>query len=309
MYDDHRFLSKKKTASIQAQRKSIRKDFEALFPGISEAFPEHFPPEIFTFEEFKWAFSVYNSRVWLESKHTPTSILPLIEVFNYAHESSVRFLPTEEGILQVIATKDIDEGEEIFLSERRLSNRDLLKFFGFVLERNHAESFPVGVGLDKDDRLYGNKKETLHRRGLRNGQHYELSEKDIDPNLLFALRVYHVTLFDFDELENVFENKPVSLQNEKKVANTLIELCETTLRQYPTTAKKDKVLLKETLSSRHRNAVILRRGEKRILFKTLQRARSALGQVENQWDFRSIDILNEKALKNFVIPETGIEIM
>jgi len=171
-----------------------------------------------------------------------------------------------------------------------MNNRDLLELYGFVLDKNPLDSVTVGVGLDKEDSLYGNKKEALHKRGLKNGQFYELTEKAIPEDLIYALRVYHVSVFDVDSMNLALQNQPVSLQNEKKVAQTLIDLCQSTLRNYPTSAKQDKELLHTTLSPHHNNAVRLRRAEKKILFRTLQKARSVLKQVQSNWDFRSMDV-------------------
>jgi len=43
----------------------------------------------------------------------------------------------------------------------------LIEFYGFVLLKNSADNWQVGLGLSKEDQLFGNKKMLLEDRGLK----------------------------------------------------------------------------------------------------------------------------------------------
>jgi len=249
------------------------------------------------FSEFLWAFAIYGSRNWYKSEKFFSPIFPLIETFNYREEASVRFEENKNGVLELFATEDIEKGEEIIICEGKLRNKDLLENYGFVLEKNEHNSLDVGVGLEEGEQLYGNKKELFHEIGFKNGQTFPLSEEKIPEDLLVALRIYHTTVYDLEDVRNALENKPVSMQNELKVAETLLELCTSSLKSFKTTAKQDKELLKTSLTTRMRNAVIYRRGEKKILLKTLERARVAFDGVKSKWDMRTMDIPGTKEFR------------
>ena len=78
------------------------------------------------------------------------------------------------------------------------------------------------------------------------------------------------------------------------VADTLIEMCRSTLTTFKTTNKEDKALLETEISKRLRNAIILRRAEKKILLRTLKTAKSIKKQVQSKWDMRTMDIPGSK---------------
>jgi len=261
---------------------------------------------VFTYEEYIWAYSVFTSRHWVAKE---PAILPLIDSFNFKKESSVDFVQKPDGSIDVISKHDIAEGQEIIVNDGLLGNRDLLEFFGFILDKNNENYMEVGVSLDKDDKLYANKKKKLQEKGLKNGQTFKIKANEISPDLIFALRIYHTNIFDFEDIDNAFKNKIVSSQNELKVAQMLVDLCLETLKSYPTTSREDKDLLKtQTLTRRQRNAVILRRGEKKILTQTLNKARGALQQVESNWEHRSMDIPGTDSLRTTLI-NPGDEIL
>ena len=56
--------------------------------------------------------------------------------------------------------------------------------------------------------------------------------------------------------------------------------------------------MKEKLPRRLYNAVILRRSEKKILYKTLDKAKEILVEIQSNWEYRSMDVPGE-ALKAY----------
>jgi len=163
-------------------------------------------------------------------------------------------------------------------------------------------SIEVGLGLDRDDQLYGNKKKALHDNNLSDGQTYSITDHSIPKELIFALRIYHMNIYDADEVQKAFQDKPISSQNEKKVAQTLLDLCQHSIKGYATTAKRDKEILSELrqkekindpklarTNDRLEKALIFRISEKKILHKTLQKVQAMMEEVKKGWNLRSLD--------------------
>jgi hypothetical protein len=47
-----------------------------------------------------------------------------------------------------------------------MSNSDLLDYYGFTITKNDQDFVEFGVGLNKDDKLYGNKVQLLRQRKI-----------------------------------------------------------------------------------------------------------------------------------------------
>jgi len=240
-------------------------------------------------DEWRWAYTVWRTRNWSTAKGAKIS--PVLELFNYGVEANVRVVAKENGLFELVANEDIEAGQPVFINDGSTGNRELLDWYGFVRPKNPFDYFPVGLGFDKDDKLYGMKRNLLKQRGLKDGQSYQLKRDLIPRDLVCALRIYHVNVYDYSEAENALQDRVISMQNEVSVCNTLIEMCEKTLAGLPHSLKDDKILLEsEDLSANVRAAVTLRRSEKRIILSVLKLAKMQLADVKKLWDTRTFDI-------------------
>jgi hypothetical protein len=121
-----------------------------------------------------------------------------------------------------------------------------------MLGRTELDTIPVGLSLDANERMFGTKREHLKRRGLTkyaficlhifnqktiSGQTYFLNQTGIPMDLIFALRIYHTTVYEYDSMENAHNDKIISHQNELKVIESLMELIRGQLKGYITTIK------------------------------------------------------------------------
>jgi len=147
-----------------------------------------------------WAYAFYSSRQWFKSTTVTSAIVPFIEIFNLREVSSVKFVEND-GIINIISLKDIEVGEEVFMNDGLFGNRDLLEYYGFVYENNPADTLDVGVGLDKEDQMFGNKKELFHMRGIKDGHTFGITSDLIPKDLIYALRIYHLTIYDYDDVD------------------------------------------------------------------------------------------------------------
>jgi len=86
--------------------------------------------------------------------------------------------------------------------------------------------------------------------------------------LMLAMRVDAMTMGELGKIDLAKKGFPVSAENELKAVRTLMHLCDTMEKQYPTTLEEDVKLLKEKaegLSARARDAVDFRLAEKGVL--------------------------------------------
>lgn len=72
---------------------------------------------------------------------------------------------------------------------------------------------------------------------FQSGQTFPVTIDKIPDELIFALRVYHVSVYDYEDTNNAFSGKAVSSHNELKVCQTIIDTCQAALKSYKTTNK------------------------------------------------------------------------
>lgn len=245
--------------------------------------------DVISFSEWRWAYSILRSRNWKTTNGA--KIAPILELFNYGEESNVKVVMKDDGSVDLVAENNIHQGENLIINDGMISNRELLDWYGFVVPTNSKDYYPVGVGLDSEEKLYGAKKDYLKRRGIQDGQTFHFKHNLIPRDLVYALRIYHLSIYDFTDADNALENKIVSVQNEMAMVNTIIELCEDTLDNLKHPLKKDKDKL-DTLESTSPlySAITLRRGEKKIIHSILKLAKMQSEDVQKHWNTRSYEI-------------------
>eukprot|EP01119_Soliformovum_irregulare_P011847 TRINITY_DN3013_c0_g1_i1.p1 TRINITY_DN3013_c0_g1~~TRINITY_DN3013_c0_g1_i1.p1 ORF type:complete len:482 (+),score=159.95 TRINITY_DN3013_c0_g1_i1:54-1499(+) len=274
------------SSTIQTKN-ALADEYRRMFPRLTERFPEQFPADVFTLADYTWAHALYISRNWYKDVNKP--IFPVTEVFNYRGEQNVKIIE-EDGRLTLVAMSDLKSGDVVIVRESQLTNRQLLEFFGFVLEKGGDTTIDVAVGLDPAEQLYNPKRLKLKERGISEDSQFSLRTTEIPEDLLYALRIFHSTTYDWDDITNADRNKPVSLQSEKLVAQSLIDTCQSAFSEYMTTAREDKNILAGNPSHRLKQAVLLRRAEKKVLWKTLEIGKKVMKQVLAQWDMRTYDL-------------------
>eukprot|EP00808_Paulinella_micropora_P009478 g39548.t1 len=138
--------------------------------------PETFPPSVFTPEAMIWAFSVLSSREFLagmaplfdmvnhpdlpaaETQVGGPNVKPILYTRKDAKEREIRKtgtqdpaqMPTEKDEeellgLQLVTTRKIAPGEELFMSYGPLPNADLFAQYGFLLRNNPHDSYRLTV--------------------------------------------------------------------------------------------------------------------------------------------------------------------
>jgi histone-lysine N-methyltransferase SETD3 len=114
-------------------------------------------------------------------------------------------------------------------------------------------------------------------------------------------------------LRSVNLAKPLNDANEISVFEAIIEECRASLGRYPTTEDDDEVLMDDrplftSLSAKARNAIRLRRSEKRLLKKTISLAEKCLLSITSGTEaVRARPWLEPKTLVENIIDDVGVE--
>eukprot|EP01111_Echinosteliopsis_oligospora_P009784 TRINITY_DN2932_c0_g1_i1.p1 TRINITY_DN2932_c0_g1~~TRINITY_DN2932_c0_g1_i1.p1 ORF type:complete len:359 (+),score=65.43 TRINITY_DN2932_c0_g1_i1:290-1366(+) len=270
---------------IRQQEKLLQR----IFPSSDTDTPstsQNLPKEIKT-SDWLWAFSVFRSR-HLKIENF-LFMFPIVDLFNFANKANVDVI-IEGEVVKLVAAKDILSGQPLHINDGLVGNRDLLDYYGFVIQDNIHDYYPVGIGLDNSDSLYMKKKGLFQRKGIKEGAVFPLQRLSVNQELIFALRIYHLSVYDFSEADNAFDGKMISVQNEYEVCNSLIDLCEASLEGLTHSIKSDNIMLNKKIPFKLRSAIRIRKAEKRILLANLKLAKQILEKVEEQWQYRSYDI-------------------
>jgi len=306
------------TKSLQIK---LRKEYDALFGGeggLCERFPDRFPREAFSYENWVWAFTMLFSRAIrlrnLEDGEA-LALVPYADLINHSPFSGAYVDAREvgdwlfkDGTEEVIlyADRSYRKMEQIYISYGPKSNADLLLLYGFALERNPFNSVDVTVSIaprTKDmvdsidnpdveiDPLAEEKIEFLDRVGRENTVDFPCYADRYPIEMLEYLRLMQMTpedtrgrpLRDFDY------SRTISAANEAAVLSSIIDAITRQLGKYPNSEDDDAMIIQDKgmfrlLNINQRNAVRHRRNEKRLLKRTvaaLQKQMRTRGLMED----------------------------
>eukprot|EP00814_Leptocylindrus_danicus_P000943 CAMPEP_0116023106 /NCGR_PEP_ID=MMETSP0321-20121206/11391_1 /TAXON_ID=163516 /ORGANISM="Leptocylindrus danicus var. danicus, Strain B650" /LENGTH=543 /DNA_ID=CAMNT_0003494317 /DNA_START=236 /DNA_END=1867 /DNA_ORIENTATION=+ len=306
------------TKSLQIK---LRKEYDALLGGeggLCERFPDRFPREAFSYENWVWAFTMLFSRAIrlrnLEDGEA-LALVPYADLINHSPFSGAYVDAREvgdwlfkDGTEEVIlyADRSYRKMEQIYISYGPKSNADLLLLYGFALERNPFNSVDVTVSIaprTKDmvdsidnpdveiDPLAEEKIEFLDRVGRENTVDFPCYADRYPIEMLEYLRLMQMTpedtrgrpLRDFDF------SRTISAANEAAVLSSIIDAITRQLGKYPNSEDDDAMIIQDKglfrlLNINQRNAVRHRRNEKRLLKRTvaaLQKQMRTRGLMED----------------------------
>eukprot|EP00698_Gefionella_okellyi_P007231 TRINITY_DN1758_c0_g1_i3.p1 TRINITY_DN1758_c0_g1~~TRINITY_DN1758_c0_g1_i3.p1 ORF type:complete len:347 (+),score=69.29 TRINITY_DN1758_c0_g1_i3:304-1344(+) len=242
-----------------------------------------FPTGTFTLETFQWALSCVWSRsfrVRLQGRDGG-AMVPLADMFNMGHPVKIR----EDGVdgITLTATHHIAAGEHIFVRySTRPTMAQLVLDYG-IMPEERSEFVHVAVVPALALRLSGAVVDVLDQLDLLPIHPFFYVPADEDAKeLLIALRAE--VIGDTNVLQ-LHSKNPKSLtyplpdaSQEAQVWLRLVDVLSTVLRNYPTTADEDEVLLQAAVGTR-RTAIAMRLAEKRVLQSRLRVARAQVTRL------------------------------
>lgn len=307
-------------AATRSLQMKLEREYEALLggeDGLITKYPDRFPKEHFTYDNWVWAFTMLFSRaIRLRSlKEGETlAMVPYADLINHSAFSQAYidareggdwlFSSGEEEVI-LYADRGYRKMEQIYISYGPKSNSELLLLYGFAVERNPYNSVDITVAiaprtetfvkeLNDDsipvDPLADEKVEFLKSVGRDRMVDFPCYADRYPVELLEFLRLMQLTPEDTrgKPLKNFDYSRTISAANEAAVLTSVIEAVKRQLSKYPNTEEEDAALIRDKgmfrlLSYNQRMAIRHRRNEKRLLKRTI-------AALENQIRQQGLDV-------------------
>ena len=291
------------TRSLQLKLKREYDDLLGGPNGLISKYPDKFPAEAFTFENWTWAFvNLFSRAIRLRSlqQGEALAMVPYADLINHspfsqayidARESGDWLFKTGGEEVILFADRGYRRMEQIYISYGQKSNAELLLLYGFAVERNPFNSVDVTVSiapktasfvaeLNDDsipvDPLAEEKAAFVESAGRSNLVDFPCYADRYPVEMLEYLRLMQMTPEDTrgKPLSEFDYSRTISAANEAAVLTSVIDAVQRQLRKYPQTEEEDAALIKDKslfkfLSYNQRMAVRHRRNEKRLLKRTI----------------------------------------
>ena len=289
------------TKSLQMKLKREYDDLVGGEGGLIEKFPDRFPKEHFTYDNWVWAFTMLFSRaIRLRNLQVGErlAMVPYADLINHSAFSQAFIDARESGDwlfkdgneeIILYADRGYRQMEQVYISYGQKSNAELLLLYGFALERNPYNSVDVTVSIAPrtaaiaaanegiaEDPLAQQKVDFLAAVGRDQTVDFPCYADRYPVEMLEYLRLMMMTEEDTrgKELADFDFSRTISPANEAAVLQSVIEAVNYQLGLYLQSEEDDANIIKDKglfrlLTYNQRMAVRHRRNEKRLLKRTL----------------------------------------
>ncbi|RHZ53480.1 hypothetical protein Glove_441g90 [Diversispora epigaea] len=196
-------------------------------------------------------------------------MIPMADMLNHKTGFNNARLFREKGLSQMIATKKINKGEQIYNTYGDLCSSDLLRKYGFVDENNIHDIVEINGqfvvdNLSVEETNKKEKVELLLEEDILDDVFILDTKNNLPPDLIITVKVMMMNKTQFKILKEMRKfPKPKMIP---ELRNPLIELLKKRLSEYETSINEDEEILnKNNISKKLKNAITVRLSEKRIL--------------------------------------------
>jgi histone-lysine N-methyltransferase SETD3 len=294
-------------AATKSLQMKLQREYGALLGGengLIAKYPDRFPADKFTYENWIWAFTMLFSRaIRLRNLRQGESLalVPYADLINHspfsqayidAREAGDWIFKNGEEEVILYADRRYRRMEQIYISYGQKSNAELLLLYGFAVERNPFNSVDVTVSINPRtasfikefnnddslpvDPLAEEKAAFIEAAGRENTVDFPCYADRYPVEMLEYLRLMQMTPEDTrgKPLAEFDYSRTISPANEAAVLTSVIDAVRRQLSKYPQTEEEDAALIKDKamfrlLSYNQRMAVRHRRNEKRLLKRTI----------------------------------------
>ena len=289
------------TKSLQMKLKREYDDLLGGEDGLIAKFPNRFPVEHYTYDNWVWAFTMLFSRaIRLRNLQVGErlAMVPYADLINHsafsqafidARQSGDWLFKTGDEEVILYADRGYRQMEQIYISYGQKSNAELLLLYGFALERNPYNSVDVTVSISprtaevaaaneniEEDPLAQEKMDFLENVGRAQTVDFPCYADRYPVEMLEYLRLMMMTPEDTrgKPLEEFDFSRTISSANEAAVLQSVVAAVKYQLGLFPQTEEDDANIIRDKgmfrlLSYNQRMAVRHRRNEKRLLKRTL----------------------------------------
>ncbi|WIA29831.1 hypothetical protein OEZ86_012302 [Tetradesmus obliquus] len=121
------------------------KEVLAALPGSAD---DPFGGQLVTQEQLGWALSLAMSRAFGFKRLGGWALVPLVDMANHALASNAEIRFGEDGVVRMMANKQVSAGAPILLKYGSHDNANLLLSYGFVLADNPADTFAWPLDME-----------------------------------------------------------------------------------------------------------------------------------------------------------------
>lgn len=263
--------------AAQSLRLKLAREFATAEEDFFARDRTRFPEDVFTLDNWEWAFAVLFSRAIMLSAERRIALVPYADLLNHNPFCSTYidvqkpFL-SEDRFVTLYTDRPYAITDQVFVTYGPKSNADLLLLYGFVTDRNPYDSVELLVSIDENDALYERKRDYLRESGMTDSTVNFPLYRDRYPMELVEFLRFGVA--NEEEFETADFGAFINERNETLVARAIIAACRAALANYPTTREEDDKLIGDyamfqMLDQKMRWGIRQRRAEKRILERTI----------------------------------------
>ncbi|GAB5373439.1 hypothetical protein AAMO2058_001751800 [Amorphochlora amoebiformis] len=252
--------------------------------------------------EFVWGRLVVITRNFGLDIHgnETDALVPYADMLNHMPDKQTdwKFDNKLDGFTMV-TNRSVGRGEQIFDSYGRKCQGRYFVNYGFTIDNNFNDNDAVIIAdLPKDDKHFVMKLQYLRGRREREFQvpgHYSedstgQSDNNHPRNMFSFFRFLHardkeLMVLSTNEGYKLKDIDPISIRNEIAVLKHIQRKAKETLARFPDPLTLDHKLLKQNkfMDMNHRNAIMMRAGEKETLHWFITLADRAIPMLEMNW--------------------------
>ncbi|KAI7909168.1 hypothetical protein M9X92_011788 [Pyricularia oryzae] len=270
----------------------IEDDYRALVMRLLVQHRDLFPLEQFTIEDYKWALCTVWSRAMdfvLPGGNSIRLLAPFADMLNHSDNvKQCHAYDSSSKTLSVLAGKDYEAGDQVFIYYGPVSNSRLLRLYGFVVPGNSNDNYDLVLATHPEAPFFARKLKLWASARLDPTSTISLTLTDPLPN--DVLRYLRIQRSDASELagmacQRIDAAEKISDSNEVEVLRFLVESLSGLLKNFGTQLEKLEEQLAEGVYASGGNAwaaAHVSSGEQRVLRLARKRAEDLLAAVESR---------------------------
>nr|XP_027069744.1 N-lysine methyltransferase setd6-like isoform X2 [Coffea arabica] len=142
---------------VQA-KEHLRNQYEQLFPVLYENYPDVFPPELYTWEQFLWACELWYSnsmKIMFSDGKLRTCLIPVAGFLNHSTCPHITHYGKVDPLTDSVKfplSRPCNAGEQCFLTYGNFSSSHLLTFYGFLpRQKNPYDVILLDIDIAQDE--------------------------------------------------------------------------------------------------------------------------------------------------------------
>ncbi|XP_031255488.1 ribulose-1,5 bisphosphate carboxylase/oxygenase large subunit N-methyltransferase, chloroplastic [Pistacia vera] len=143
---------------IMQAKEHLRNQYDEFFPALCNDYPDIFPAEFYTWEQFLWACELWYSnsmKVMFADGKLRTCLIPIAGFLNhslYPHIVHYGKVDSVTNSLKFPLSRPCSAGEQCCLSYGNFSTSHLITFYGFSPQGdNPYDVIPIDIDVGQDD--------------------------------------------------------------------------------------------------------------------------------------------------------------